>query len=155
MTNPRFLREHICQLLAQSYPNLSQGQVVAFVEGLFSLKDLNLFKNHLRDFLVQIKEFAGGEDNAKLYEADKEAEAAKATKEETERNMQIPGMIPPNADPRYVFARFVLQVDLDPFLLPFIKIRVRLLRSNSYNRFLSFRGRVCRPITFDYDFCGH
>jgi exportin-1 len=100
MTNSRFLREHICQLLAQSYPNLSQAQIMAFVEGLFSLKDLNLFKNHLRDFLVQIKEFAGGEDNAKLYEADKEAEAAKATKEETERNMQIPGMIPPNVDPR-------------------------------------------------------
>ena len=106
MTNSRFLREHICQLLAQSYPNLSQAQIMAFVEGLFSLKDLNLFKNHLRDFLVQIKEFAGGEDNAKLYEADKEAEAAKATKEETERNMQIPGMIPPNVDPRYVFSLY-------------------------------------------------
>lgn len=95
---------------------------MAFVEGLFSLKDLNLFKNHLRDFLVQIKEFAGGEDNAKLYEADKEAEAAKVTKEETERNMQIPGMIPPNADPRYVFTYFWIP-DLDPPSFVFIKSR--------------------------------
>lgn len=42
-----------------------------FVTGLFELnRDFGRFQNHLRDFLVQIKEFSGGDDNARLYLAE-------------------------------------------------------------------------------------
>lgn len=43
-----------------------------FVVGLFDLnKDINSFKLHLRDFLVQLKEFSEG-DNSELYLEEKE-----------------------------------------------------------------------------------
>jgi hypothetical protein len=42
------------------------------VVGLFDLnKDINSFKLHLRDFLVQLKEFSEG-DNSELYLEEKE-----------------------------------------------------------------------------------
>jgi len=46
--------------------------VRTFVVGLFDLnKDINSFKLHLRDFLVQLKEFSEG-DNSELYLEEKE-----------------------------------------------------------------------------------
>jgi exportin-1 len=55
MTNQRFLRDYVCKLLIKSFPNLLPSQVQHFVLGLFELKELSSFKNHLRDFLCQIK----------------------------------------------------------------------------------------------------
>jgi hypothetical protein len=46
---------------------------VAFVVGLFDTSlDLNDFKQHLRDFLITVKEFAS-EDNTDLYAEETEA----------------------------------------------------------------------------------
>ncbi|KAK4789346.1 hypothetical protein SAY86_020665 [Trapa natans] len=66
--------------------------VTQFVNGLFeSMNDLPTFKNHIRDFLVQSKEFSA-QDNRDLY-----AEEAAAQKErERKRMMSIPGLIAPN-----------------------------------------------------------
>jgi len=54
MTNQRFVREHIINLLIKAFPNLSKNQVLEFVTKLcnlcnpkFSLAD---FKIHFRDF---------------------------------------------------------------------------------------------------------
>lgn len=38
----------------------------ATVAGMFELKDFSAFKHHLRDFLVQTKQFAS-QDNADLF----------------------------------------------------------------------------------------
>jgi exportin-1 len=66
---------------------------LSFVVGLFERNtDISTFKRHVRDFLVRVKEFSGGDDNARLYL--EEEEKAKQDKE-----MSVPGMIPPN-DPR-------------------------------------------------------
>lgn len=56
--------------------------------------DINKFKLSLRDFLVQLKEFAG--DNAELYLEEKEAEAQRKAQEEQEAAMKIPGMLKPS-----------------------------------------------------------
>ena len=48
-------------------------QVQVFVNGLFNLHaDQNRFKVNVRDFLIELKEFAG-QDNADLYLEEREA----------------------------------------------------------------------------------
>lgn len=49
------MRQVLTDLLARSFPNLLPAQIALFVQGLFTIDDLTLFKNHLRDFLVQLK----------------------------------------------------------------------------------------------------
>lgn len=56
--------------------------------------DINKFKLSLRDFLVQLKEFAG--DNAELYLEEKETEAQMKAQEEREAALKIPGMLKPS-----------------------------------------------------------
>jgi exportin-1 len=48
-------------------------QIEVFVNGLFTLHaDQNRFKVNVRDFLIELKEFAG-QDNADLYLEEREA----------------------------------------------------------------------------------
>ena len=50
------LRNHVGSLLLSAFPNLTRSQVAAFVMGLFDENmDLAQFKQHMRDFLIQIK----------------------------------------------------------------------------------------------------
>ena len=72
------------------------AQVRAFVEGLFTLHgDLNRFKLNLRDFLIQLKEFSGG-DNADLYAEEREMEREAQAKAERERLSKVGGLIKPS-----------------------------------------------------------
>mmetsp|Transcript_23719 Transcript_23719/g.34967 ORF Transcript_23719/g.34967 Transcript_23719/m.34967 type:complete len:193 (+) Transcript_23719:3473-4051(+) len=95
-TNPSFLQSHISNLLITSFPNLTRSQVTTFIEGMLDLKmDLPTFKTHLRDFLIQLKEFSG-DDNSGLYSEETEA-AAQRQKEELEaRRNAVPGMLKPS-----------------------------------------------------------
>ena len=52
------------------------------------------FKTALRDFLIQLKEFAG--DNQELYLEEKEAAARQKAEEERQQAMRIPGMLKPS-----------------------------------------------------------
>lgn len=61
--NRIFMREYVMQLLIKSFPNLTPKDVHAFVVGLFEKNDFDSFCNHLRDFLVQLKEFSDGDSN--------------------------------------------------------------------------------------------
>ncbi|KAK1431645.1 hypothetical protein QVD17_08152 [Tagetes erecta] len=90
--NGMFVREYTIKLLGASFPNIPASEVTKFVNGLFeSRADLSTFKNHIRDFLVQSKEFSA-QDNKDLY-----AEEAAAQKErERQRMLSIPGLIAPN-----------------------------------------------------------
>ncbi|CAG8578666.1 1451_t:CDS:10, partial [Acaulospora morrowiae] len=95
MTNQRFLREYVMNLLQNAFPHLQTVQVQAFVMGLFELnQDFNRFKLHLRDFLIQLKEFSG--DNADLYLEEREAEAELRKKTEMENALKIPGLVKPS-----------------------------------------------------------
>ncbi|KAL1539839.1 Exportin-1 [Salvia divinorum] len=90
--NGMFIQEYTIKLLSTSFPNMTAAEVTQFVKGLFeSRADLPSFKNHIRDFLVQSKEFSA-QDNKDLY-----AEEAAAQRErERQRMLSIPGLIAPN-----------------------------------------------------------
>jgi len=93
INNQRFVKEFIYKLV--SFPNLKPPQVEAFVLGLFTHKDRQAFKLHLRDFLVQLKEFSST-DNAELFLEEQEAAANVAREAEKQKNLSIPGMVKPS-----------------------------------------------------------
>ncbi|KAJ0015148.1 hypothetical protein Pint_21760 [Pistacia integerrima] len=90
--NAMFVREYTIKLLGTSFPNMTASEVTQFVNGLFESRNyLSTFKNHIRDFLVQSKEFSA-QDNKDLY-----AEEAAAQRErERQRMRSIPGLFAPN-----------------------------------------------------------
>ncbi|KAI2654323.1 Exportin-1 [Labeo rohita] len=96
--------------------NNQVAQVKVFVTGLFSLnQDIPAFKEHLRDFLVQIKgsygytirviwsargqkEFAG-EDTSDLFLEEREASLRQAQEEKHKLQMSVPGILNPHEIP--------------------------------------------------------
>jgi len=94
MNNQRFVKEFIYSKW-MAFPNLKSQQVEAFVLGLFTYKDRQAFKNHIRDFLVLLKEFSSS-DNAELYLEEQEAAAAASREAEAKKNLAIPGMVKPS-----------------------------------------------------------
>uniref|UniRef100_A0A7S4MSJ1 Exportin-1 n=2 Tax=Vannella robusta TaxID=1487602 RepID=A0A7S4MSJ1_9EUKA len=84
--NQEFLHAFIVNLIGSAFSNLSSAQVQAFATGLFTCDDISAFKVHLRDFLVQMKEFGG--DNSELYVEEQEAQQQKLQ----EQRSQIPGL---------------------------------------------------------------
>lgn len=54
--NTLYIQEFVARLLKAAFPHLTDNQIKITVQGLFHLnQDINAFKEHLRDFLVQIK----------------------------------------------------------------------------------------------------
>jgi exportin-1 len=91
-SNAAFLRDFVSNLLATSFPNMLPTQVSACTSGMFELKDFSAFKHHLRDFLIQTKQFAS-QDNADLFADELEKEVVAARDTERLRMAAIPGMI--------------------------------------------------------------
>jgi len=90
--NSAFVKDHVGTLLSASFPNLATAEVQVLVQGMFDYKaDLAMFKNHLRDFLVQTKMFKSS-DNAALFA---EEQAARQNTERA-RIEAIPGMLNPH-----------------------------------------------------------
>lgn len=95
-TNQRFLQEHISTLLITSFPNLSKPQVTKFVERMFDIKmDLPAFKTHLRDFLIELKEFSA-EDNSALFSEEFERERNQREQAILAERSAVPGMLKPS-----------------------------------------------------------
>jgi exportin-1 len=94
--NTQFLKEHVAGLLLTAFPNLTRTQVISFVLGLFDVaKDLTAFKQHLRDFLIAIKEFST-EDNADLFAEEAEAQRELLRKETHLYRSSVPGLLEPD-----------------------------------------------------------
>lgn len=94
MNNSMYLRDYVTNLLHAAFPHLQRTQVEIFVRGLFDLnRDIETFKAHLRDFLIQLKEFAG--DHADLFREEMELEQERKAKAEMEVALMIPGMVKP------------------------------------------------------------
>lgn len=92
--NVAFVKEYLINLLG-TFPNLQKRQIEVFVDGMFELKaDLKVFKAHMRDFLVQLKEFSG-EDNAELYDDERDHELRRKKEEISHRLLAIPGLEAP------------------------------------------------------------
>jgi len=98
MSNSEFLKGYVTDLLRNAFPHLQPIQIEQFVAVLFSTNmDFIKFKLHIRDFLIQLKEFAG--DNSDLYLDEREAEAEEKRKAEFAHAMSIPGMVKPHDQP--------------------------------------------------------
>ena len=70
-------------------------QIRQFIEGLFTMSgDISRFKLHIRDFLIQLKEFS--DDNAELYAEDREQAQQAAKDAERERAKQVGGLMKPS-----------------------------------------------------------
>eukprot|EP01090_Pellita_catalonica_P018674 TRINITY_DN6104_c0_g1_i1.p1 TRINITY_DN6104_c0_g1~~TRINITY_DN6104_c0_g1_i1.p1 ORF type:complete len:569 (-),score=69.02 TRINITY_DN6104_c0_g1_i1:84-1721(-) len=94
MTNQQFLRQHVAQLLLGAFPHVGKPKLETFVQGMFQLSnDPDKFKQILRDFLVQLKEFSG--DNSELFLEENEARARQQREAEVQRALSVPGMVGP------------------------------------------------------------
>lgn len=99
--NSTYLRELLVTMFVQSFPNLTPPATKLAVNGLFdNCRDQNAFKQHLRDFLVQLKEFGGGED---LFTEEREAEQARKVRRGSEGKAWSPSACP--TDPPNVTLR--------------------------------------------------
>jgi exportin-1 len=95
-TNPTFFRQYMTSLLDSSFPNLTKTQVAKFVDGMFDINmDLPTFKIHLRDFLIELKEFSS-EDNSALFLEEKERAAQAQQQAAMAQRSAIPGMLKPS-----------------------------------------------------------
>ena len=55
-TNVQYVQEFVANLLKTAFPHLTDAQIKITVQGFFNLdQDVPAFKEHLRDFLVQIR----------------------------------------------------------------------------------------------------
>lgn len=95
-SNPVFLRNHISNLLITSFPNVTKTQVSNFIDGMFDLKmDLQTFKLHLRDFLIQLKEFSA-EDNTGLFSEEEDMKRQQQEAEAYAKRSAVPGILKPS-----------------------------------------------------------
>lgn len=98
-TNVVFIQGFVANLLKTAFPHLTDNQIKITVTGLFNLdQDISLFKEHLRDFLVQIREFTG-EDDSDLYLEERDAALRAAQDEKRKVQVTIPGMLNPHEIP--------------------------------------------------------
>ncbi|XP_037957389.1 exportin-1 [Teleopsis dalmanni] len=97
--NTIFIQEYVASLLRSAFSHLTDNQIKVFVTGLFNLdENVQAFKEHLRDFLIQIREVTG-EDDSDLYL--EEREIALREEQANKRLMQrsVPGMLNPHELP--------------------------------------------------------
>ncbi|XP_028137318.1 exportin-1 [Diabrotica virgifera virgifera] len=97
--NVLYIQEFTATLLKSAFPHLTDNQIKITVQGMFNLdQDIPQFKEHLRDFLVQIREYTG-EDDSDLFleEREKALEIAQAEKRRIE--LSVPGILNPHEVP--------------------------------------------------------
>lgn len=89
--NQLYVRDFTIKLLLSSFQNLTQPQVQRFVQGLFEFNtNQPKFKTHLRDFLVNLKEFGGDTDD--LFLDEKQARTLEQQQMEQNRVESVPGL---------------------------------------------------------------
>ena len=94
--NVTYVQDFVANLLRTAFPHLTDNQIKITVQGLFNLdQDIPAFKEHLRDFLVQIREFTG-EDDSDLFLDEREAALKVAQEEKRKIQTSVPGMLNPH-----------------------------------------------------------
>lgn len=95
--NQQFIRQFVEELLRNAFQQVTAVQIQQFVQGLFQLHlDIKRFKQHLRDFLVQLKEFSS--DNEELFREEREQQQQQQKAAEEARLKAVPGLdyVPPS-----------------------------------------------------------
>ncbi|XP_076244670.1 exportin-1 emb [Calliopsis andreniformis] len=97
--NVLYVQEFVARLLKAAFPHLTDNQIKITVQGMFNLnQDIPAFKEHLRDFLVQIREYTG-EDDSDLYLDERENALRLAQEEKRRQQMAVPGILNPHEIP--------------------------------------------------------
>lgn len=97
--NVLYIQEYVANLLKRAFPHLTDNQIKITVQGLFNLnQDFPAFKDHLRDFLVQIREFTG-EDDSDLYLEERMLALRQAQEEKRRFQLSVPGILNPHELP--------------------------------------------------------
>jgi len=92
--NGTYLRDLLLQMFSSSFANLAQPQLSMLISQMFAnCKDQAAFKQHLRDFLVQLKEFG---DSAELYAEEQQADIDVKALEMRKRQEAVPGLLNPH-----------------------------------------------------------
>eukprot|EP00405_Crypthecodinium_cohnii_P037941 CAMPEP_0206547162 /NCGR_PEP_ID=MMETSP0325_2-20121206/13138_1 /ASSEMBLY_ACC=CAM_ASM_000347 /TAXON_ID=2866 /ORGANISM="Crypthecodinium cohnii, Strain Seligo" /LENGTH=1109 /DNA_ID=CAMNT_0054046427 /DNA_START=312 /DNA_END=3641 /DNA_ORIENTATION=- len=85
--------EFLFDLIGKSFPTLHRSQVEIFVLGCFTkVRQPQEFQQHLRDFLITLKEWGSHEDY--FYEEERQAALRDAQASDTQWRMQVPGLVP-------------------------------------------------------------
>lgn len=99
LSNVDFVKQYVKDLLKRVYTHLTDAQIDITVKGFFDLdQDIPAFKDHLRDFLIQIREFSGADDSD-LFLAEREQLLKQHEEEKRRRQMMVPGIINPHDIP--------------------------------------------------------
>uniref|UniRef100_T1DC64 Exportin-1 n=1 Tax=Cupiennius salei TaxID=6928 RepID=T1DC64_CUPSA len=94
--NVVYIQQFVAHLLKTAFSHLSDAQIKITVSGFFNLdQDIPQFKEHLRDFLVQIREVTG-EDDSDLFLEEREAALRHAEEEKRRIQATVPGIINPH-----------------------------------------------------------
>jgi len=85
--------EFLFDIIGKSFPTLHRSQAEIFVLNCFNkCRQPAEFQQHLRDFLIQLKEWGGQDDS--LYESEKQEAVAKTKVADEQWRMQVPGLVP-------------------------------------------------------------
>ncbi|XP_017781771.1 PREDICTED: exportin-1 [Nicrophorus vespilloides] len=97
--NVIYIQDFTATLLKSAFPHLTDNQIKITVQGMFNLnQDVSAFKEHIRDFLVQIREYTG-EDDSDLYLEEREKALQLAQAEKLKVQMSVPGILNPHEVP--------------------------------------------------------
>ncbi|MCL4120297.1 UNVERIFIED_CONTAM: hypothetical protein GTU68_065524 [Idotea baltica] len=97
--NVHYVQGFVANLLKAAFPHLTENQVKITVQGMNNLnQDISGFKEHLRDFLVQIREVTG-DDDSDLYLEEREEALQHAQEEKRRIQMSVPGILNPHELP--------------------------------------------------------
>ncbi|OIR57119.1 MAG: exportin 1 [Amphiamblys sp. WSBS2006] len=92
--NSLFIDTSLKKMLGDAFQHIQKTQIDTFVKGLFDLyKTPAIFRDHIRDFLVSLREFSEGNEDLFLEEA--ELERNRRLLAEKEVRMAVPGMVRP------------------------------------------------------------
>lgn len=90
-----YIKQFVANLLRSAFPHFTDNQIKLTVQGFFDLnQNQAAFKEHIRDFLVQIKEYTG--DDADLFLDERELELRRAQEEKRKQQEMVPGIINPH-----------------------------------------------------------
>ncbi|CAB3223531.1 unnamed protein product [Arctia plantaginis] len=97
--NILYIQEYVANLLKRAFAHLTDNQIKITVQGLFNLNhDIPAFKDHLRDFLVQIREYTG-EDDSDLYLEERLFALRQAQEDKRRVQLSVPGILNPHELP--------------------------------------------------------
>ena len=86
-------------MFSTSFPNLQSPHLTTMINQMFEhCRDQAAFKQHLRDFLIQLKEFSA-ENNQDLYSEEQQQQQQMAAAAAEAQRLAVPGLVNPNDRP--------------------------------------------------------